>query len=189
MADTDAPPGAVRTADPTGSPATRWRSVLAVVLVVMTVVGAVALTDDNWPFAPFRMFAHAVKPDGRVVKVDFIGTTRSGRTIHLDASAFGLRRAEVEGQQDRHARILTRQMHALFDEYNRAHPHDPLVHLEFRQLGSVLVDGKPVSRFQRSLQTWPPRTPAPAPAEVPTAAGTPARGAGSSATVPPETPS
>jgi hypothetical protein len=54
-------------------------------------------------------------------------------------------------------------MHALFLEYNRAHPRDPLVHLEFRQLGSVLVDGKPVSRFQRSLQTWPPRTPTPVP--------------------------
>ena len=156
MAEPHAPGGAVGTAEDAGTPGAGWRSVVAVVLVVMTVVGAVALTDDNWPFAPFRMFAHAVKPDGRVVKVDFVGTTASGRSIHLDASAFGLRRAEVEGQQGHHARLTEAQMRALFDGWNRTHARDPLVRLEFRQLGSDLVGRRPVRRFSRSLQTWPP---------------------------------
>ena len=132
-----------------------WRSAVAVLVVVMTVIGAAALTDDSWPFAPFRMFSVAVKPDGRVVKVDFIGTTESGRKVHLDAEAFGLRRAEVEGQQGRHGRLTMTQMGALFRTWNRAHPDDPLTRLEFRLLGKKLGGGRPVSSFARILEVYP----------------------------------
>lgn len=132
---------------------------LAVVVVVMTVIGATALTDDSWPFAPFRMFARAVKPDGRVVKVDFVGTTESGRSVRLDALAFGLRRAEVEGQQGRGGRLTDAQMAALARTYNESHPGDPLVRLDFRRFGRDLVDGRPVSSFSETIQTWPAEEP------------------------------
>ena len=132
-----------------------WRSLLAVVLVAMTAIGAAGLTDDAWPFAPFRMFAHAVKPDGRVTKVDFVGTTASGAQRRLDALAFGLRRAEVEGQQGRGGRLTDQQMADLVATYNQAHPSDPLVALEFRRLGKDLVDGEPVSSFTETVQRWP----------------------------------
>lgn len=128
---------------------------VAVLLVAMTTVGAAGLTDDAWPFAPFRMFAHAVSPTGNVTKVEFVGTTESGRTMRMDALAFGLRRAEVEGQQNDRGRLTAAQMAALFSEWNRRHPADPLVSLEFRKLGKTLVDGKPVSSFTRTIQTWP----------------------------------
>ena len=131
-----------------------WRSALAVSLVAMTVIGSVAFTDDAWPFAPFRMFSVAVRPNGSVVKVDFLGTTGSGRTLRLDAADFGLRRAEVEGQQGDRGRLTDGQLAALAAGYNRAHPGDPLVELRFRRLGRRLVDGEPGEAFVRVLQTW-----------------------------------
>ena len=136
-------------------PGFRWRSLVAVLLVGMTTVGAAGLTDDAWPFAPFRMFAHAVQPTGNVTKVEFVGTTESGRTMRMDALEFGLRRAEVEGQQGRGGRLTNAQMAGLVAEWNRRHRSDPLVSLEFRKLGKTLVDGRPVSSFTRTIQTWP----------------------------------
>ena len=140
----------------TSIPGSGWRSALAVLLIGMTVIGSIAFTDDAWPFAPFRMFSVAVKPNGRIVKVDFVGTTGSGRSLHLDASAFGLRRAEVEGQQGTGGRLTSAQLAALAHEWNRAHPSDPLVRLQFRRLGRTLRGGKPGRSFERILQTWPP---------------------------------
>jgi hypothetical protein len=140
---------------PVRLPGAGWRSLVAVVLVGMTAIGAAGLTDDAWPFAPFRMFAHAVKPDGRVTKVEFVGTTRSGDEIRLDALEFGLRRAEVEGQQGRGGRLSDEQMADLVAAYDDAHPSDPLESLEFRKLGKDLVDGKPVSSFTETIQVWP----------------------------------
>lgn len=128
---------------------------MAAALVGLTVVGAVGLTDDAWPFAPFRMFAHAVKPTGRVTKVEFLGTTESGREMRMDALEFGLRRAEVEGQQGRGGRLTDEQMAALVEGWNRANPADPLVELQFRKLGKNLVDGEPVSSFDETIQVWP----------------------------------
>lgn len=135
-------------------PGAGWRSALVVALVAMTVIGSVAFTDDAWPFAPFRMFSVAVRPNGSVVKVDFLGTTASGRTLQLDAAAFGLRRAEVEGQQGDRGRLTDQQLAALAAGYNRAHPADPLVELRFRRLGRRLVDGEPGASYVRVLQTW-----------------------------------
>ena len=86
---------------------------MAVLLVALTVLGATALTDDSWPFAPFRMFAHPVRSTGRVAKVDFTALTASGRELRLDAEAFGLRRAEVEGQKDSSGRLTEAQMAGL----------------------------------------------------------------------------
>ena len=141
-------------------PGARWRSAVAVLVVGLTALGAVGLTDDAWPFAPFRMFAHAVKPTGRVTKVEFLGTTESGRERRMDALEFGLRRAEVEGQQGRGGRLTDEQMAALVSSWNDRHPSDPLVELELRKLGKNLVDGEPVSSFTEQIQVWPERKPA-----------------------------
>lgn len=156
MSDLDDAAARAALADgPERVPGAGWRSLIAVLLVGMTAIGAAGLTDDAWPFAPFRMFAHAVKPDGRVTKVEFLGTTRSGDEIRLDALAFGLRRAEVEGQQGRGGRLTDEQMSELVATYNRTHASDPLVELEFRKLGKDLVDGEPVSSFTETIQVWP----------------------------------
>lgn len=140
-------------------PGAGWRSAVAVVLVALTVAGAVGFTDDAWPFAPFRMFAHAVRPTGHIAKVDFVGVTRSGRTLHLDALAFGLRRAEVEGQKSLHGRLTDAQMASLARTWNSAHPSDPLVELRFRKIRTRLVDGHPMGSSSRIVQTWTTREP------------------------------
>ena len=148
----------------------RWRGLLALALVVMTLIGSTLLTDDSWPFAPFRMFSVAVKPNGRVVKVAFEGTTASGRQLALDAEAFGLRRAEAEGQQGHGGRLQTAQMAALAEAYNHRHPRDPLVRLDFKRLGRILVDGKPTATIDDVIQAWT----APAPGSEAASAAAPA---------------
>ena len=139
-------------------PGFRWRSLVAVLLVGMTTVGAAGLTDDAWPFAPFRMFAHPVKSTGRVAKVDFTALTASGRELRLDAEAFGLRRAEVEGQKSLSGKLTGAQMAALAAVWNDSHPSDPLVELRLRKIGRNLIDGHPVSYFSRVVQTWTARS-------------------------------
>lgn len=139
-------------------PGARWRSAVAVLLVALTVLGATALTDDSWPFAPFRMFAHPVRSTGRVAKVDFTALTASGRELRLDAEAFGLRRAEVEGQKSLSGKLTGAQMAALAAVWNDSHPSDPLVELRLRKIGQNLIDGHPVSYFSRVVQTWTARS-------------------------------
>jgi hypothetical protein len=89
------------------------------------------------------------------VKVAFEGTTDSGEVVALDALEFGLRRAEVEGQQGPGGRLTDEQMRALFDDYNAEHPGDPLVELRFRRLGRVLEDGRPTATIDEVIQAWP----------------------------------
>jgi len=53
--------------------------VAAPIWMALFLFGSVAFTDDAWPFAPFRMFSVAVRPNGSVVKVDpsFVTSSRS----------------------------------------------------------------------------------------------------------------
>ncbi len=85
----------------------------------------------------------------------FRGITESGRTLRIDASAMGLRRAEVEGQQGRGGRLTDEQMADLARTWNDLHPGDPLVRLEFRKLGRDLVDGEPTAEFDELIEAWP----------------------------------
>jgi hypothetical protein len=76
------------------------------VRVAVTAIGAVVLLtgtlwgqDDDFPFGPFRMYAtapdpNADAPDTRVEAVD-----ATGHTVLLTEWNTGLRRAEIEGQQ------------------------------------------------------------------------------------------
>jgi hypothetical protein len=74
--------------------------------VACTLAGAVLLLagtfwglDDDFPFGPFRMYSTSPAPDqdARDTRVEGIDTT--GRTVALTETNTGLRRAEIEGQQ------------------------------------------------------------------------------------------
>jgi len=76
------------------------------VRVAVTAIGAVVLLtgtlwgqDDDFPFGPFRMYATAPDPnaDAPDTRVEAVDTT--GHTVLLTESNTGLRRAEIEGQQ------------------------------------------------------------------------------------------
>jgi hypothetical protein len=73
---------------------------------VVTAVGAVLLlagtlwgVDDDFPFGPFRMYATAPGPNEDAPDTRVEGVDTTGRTVVLTEANSGLRRAEIEGQQ------------------------------------------------------------------------------------------
>ncbi|MEV4709379.1 hypothetical protein [Actinoplanes sp. NPDC049316] len=76
------------------------------VRVAVTAVAAVLLLagtfwgqDDDFPFGPFRMYSTAPDPDADAPDTRVEGVDTTGRTIVLTEANSGLRRAEIEGQQ------------------------------------------------------------------------------------------
>jgi hypothetical protein len=76
------------------------------VRVAITALGAVLLLlgtlhglDDDFPFGPFRMYSTAPGPDEDAPDTRVEGVDTTGRTIVLTEANSGLRRAEIEGQQ------------------------------------------------------------------------------------------
>ena len=76
------------------------------VRVAVTAIGAAVLLagtlwgqDDDFPFGPFRMYATAPDPDADAPDTRVEGVDATGRTLQLTEWNSGLRRAEIEGQQ------------------------------------------------------------------------------------------
>jgi hypothetical protein len=76
------------------------------VRVAVTAIGAVVLLagtlwgqDDDFPFGPFRMYATAPDPDADAPDTRVEAVDSTGRTVLLTEWNTGLRRAEIEGQQ------------------------------------------------------------------------------------------
>ncbi len=136
--------------------ARRWRSLVAVAVVVATAVGSLWGSDDGWPFAPFRMYATATRLDGTVAKAGFLGITTSGEEILIPAGWLGLRPAEVEGQLLHETRGLPPDLMAdLGEAWNESHgPDEQLARLELHLKGSRLEDGVPVERSDRITAVW-----------------------------------
>lgn len=55
--------------------------------------------DDDFPFGPFRMYATAPDPNGDAKDTRVEGTDVNGKTVQLTEGNSGIRRAEIEGQQ------------------------------------------------------------------------------------------
>src|SRR3954469_9403362 len=79
------------------------------VRVAVTALGALLLLlgtfwgqDDDFPFGPFRMYSTAPDPDADAPDTRLEGVDTTGRTIELNESNSGLRRAEIEGQQQQY---------------------------------------------------------------------------------------
>jgi hypothetical protein len=75
------------------------RVVVTAIGVVLLLAGTLWGVDDDFPFGPFRMYstapgANADAPDTRIEGVD-----TTGRVVVLTEANSGLRRAEIEGQQ------------------------------------------------------------------------------------------
>jgi hypothetical protein len=74
--------------------------------LLLTVVGALVLLagtlwgqDDDFPFGPFRMYSTAPDPNGAAKDTRVEAVDASGRTVQLTEANSGIRRAEIEGQQ------------------------------------------------------------------------------------------
>jgi hypothetical protein len=78
--------------------------------IAVTVAGLVLLLlgtfwgqDDDFPFGPFRMYSTAPDPNADAPDTRVEGVDTTGRTVVLTEANSGLRRAEIEGQQQRYA--------------------------------------------------------------------------------------
>ena len=76
------------------------------VRVAVTALGAVLLLagtvwgqDDDFPFGPFRMYSTAPDPNAPAPDTRVEGVDAAGHTVVLTEGNSGIRRAEIEGQQ------------------------------------------------------------------------------------------
>ena len=74
--------------------------------VAVTAIGAAVLLagtlwgqDDDFPFGPFRMYATAPDPNADAPDTRVEGVDTTGRTVVLTEWNSGIRRAEIEGEQ------------------------------------------------------------------------------------------
>ncbi|MFI5906469.1 hypothetical protein [Dactylosporangium sp. NPDC051541] len=77
------------------------RMVAAAVVAALTLAGTFWADDSVFPFAPFRMFATADKPNEPVLVLRTDGIDTTGKKFELDEQNAGVRRAEIEAQIER----------------------------------------------------------------------------------------
>ena len=130
--------------------------VLALVLGLgLLLAGTAWGQDDHFPFGPFRMYATADDPDGRVLSTYLQAVDADGVVVpRVEERHVGLRRAEYEGQLSRVVEDpdLLRDIAEVF---SRRHPDaPPWVELSVVQTAHVLVDGVPTDERTSVLATW-----------------------------------
>jgi hypothetical protein len=118
-------------------------------LVLTSAVGS----DDDFPFAPFRMYARATRSTGVVATPFLIGVDASGDRQEIRSAAFGLRPAELEGQYQRF-RNDPELLGVLAGAYEARHPDVDLVELRLMRRRRHLVDSQVVSESSRVVATW-----------------------------------
>ncbi|MCA2213475.1 hypothetical protein [Jidongwangia harbinensis] len=132
------------------------------VRVAATVLGAALLLagtlwgqDDHFPFGPFRMYSTAPEPDADAPDTRVEGVDATGRTVVLNEANSGLRRAEIEGQQqayvDDPARL--RQVAVAYAERNPGGAPLTEVRIVIRWVG--IEDSRPTGTTRDEIiATW-----------------------------------
>ena len=77
----------------------RVRVLLTFVVGAALIAGTLWGQDDDFPFGPFRMYSTAPGPDAAAKDTRVEGVGADGRTVRLTEGNSGIRRAEIEGQQ------------------------------------------------------------------------------------------
>jgi hypothetical protein len=86
------------------SPRSRTARVLVTLLGgALLLAGTLWGQDDHFPFGPFRMYSTAPGPDQDAPDTRVEGVDAAGEVVVLTQGNSGIRRAEIEGQQQRYA--------------------------------------------------------------------------------------
>jgi hypothetical protein len=135
--------------------ARRVRVAAFVAGLALLVAGTAWGQDDHFPFGPFRMYATADDPDGRVLSTYLQAVDADGRVVpRVGEREIGLRRAEYEGQL---SRVVDQPevLGELADVFSRRHPdRSPWVEVSVVQTAHVLVGGVPTDERTEVLATW-----------------------------------
>ncbi|WP_410810006.1 hypothetical protein [Micromonospora sp. 067-2] len=114
--------------------------------LVLLLVGTLWGNDDDFPFGPFRMYSTSNPPNAPAPDTRVEGVTSTGAVIDLDQDATGIRRAEIEGQQDRYAADPAR-LAEVADAYAERHPDAPaLVEVRIVTRWHGIRAGRPTGR-------------------------------------------
>jgi len=119
------------------------------------VLGTIRGQDSDFPFGPFRMYATRQRPDGVSASYRIEAITTEGRLMFVPGAAYGMRRAEIEGQIPRFV-ARPALLSQLAVAYHRRRPDAPElveIHLVRRrqQLEGSRPTGPPVDQV---VATW-----------------------------------
>jgi hypothetical protein len=129
---------------------TRGRAIRMLVTLlggVLLLAGTLWGSDDHFPFGPFRMYAHANPPNDLVPVTRLAGVDATGAVVALTEGNTGIRRAEIEGQQERYATdpALLREVADAYANRNSAAPE--LVEIRVVSRWYVVRDSRPPGRY------------------------------------------
>lgn len=137
------------------SAARRVRTAGFLLGLALLLAGSVAGQDDHFPFGPFRMYATADDPNGRILSTYLQAVDDDGKVLNrVGERDIGLRRAEYEGQL---SRVVAQPeiLGELADVFAQRHPDRPRwVEVSVVQTAYELVDGEPTGERTEVLATW-----------------------------------
>lgn len=130
--------------------------------VLVTFVGGAVLLagtlwgqDDHFPFGPFRMYSTAPGPDDDAPDTRLEGVDTTGTVILLTERNSGIRRAEIEGQQQRYADdpTLLREIAEAYEAHNPTAPELSEVRIVIRWHG--VEDSRPTGgHSDETVVSW-----------------------------------
>ena len=130
--------------------------------VVATVAGLALLfagtfwgSDDDFPFAPFRMYAGVNPPDDDAPDPRVEGTLATGAATPLGQVETGIRRAEVEAKQERYVADPA-LLAEIAEAYARRHPDaPPVVEVRLVMRWHEIRDSRPTGNHRDEvLAVW-----------------------------------
>ncbi|HYN93316.1 MAG TPA: hypothetical protein VES42_05665 [Pilimelia sp.] len=137
------------------APGRAARALVTGLAAALLLAGTVWGSDDHFPFGPFRMYAGVNGPDEPAPDPRVEGVDRTGAVVVLTERNAGVRRAEIEGQQQRYAddpALLRR----LADAYARLNPAAaPLIEVRIVMRWHGITDSRPTgTHTEETLARW-----------------------------------
>ncbi|MBV1849228.1 hypothetical protein KUA19_03700 [Catellatospora sp. NEAU-YM18] len=136
--------------------AQRATRVLATVLAGLALLGGTLWgSDDHFPFGPFRMYAGVNPPNEPAPDPRLEGTDAHGATVALGERETGMRRAEIEGQQDLFVADPGR-LREVVEAYRRRNPDAaPLVEVRYVMRWHEIRTSRPTGQWRDEvLARW-----------------------------------
>lgn len=125
------------------------------VILGALLMGTIWGEDDHFPFGPLRMYSVKNELDGRVRSLEVHGITENGEDMIVPFQAFGMRRADVEGQLGKLHEPPESVLHALSRARERLNPRGPrFVELRLSERVFILDNGYPVDERVETLAVW-----------------------------------
>ncbi|WP_433214322.1 hypothetical protein ACQP00_03745 [Dactylosporangium sp. CS-047395] len=123
------------------------RIVATLIVGALTLAGTFFADDTVFPFAPFRMFSTADKPNEPVLVLRTDGIDTTGRKFELNERNAGVRRAEIEAQIERF-KADPSLLHSVQESYAARNPgKPPLVEVDIVEVQHHLRHAQPTGEI------------------------------------------